>query len=499
MKLKFLTAIVAMSFFSNSVLSSEVKPWMSYFSWTAKDKMPALIKDARKRHQTRSFASNNADTSLMSKEYKSIRDKMLAAKTPDEVHSLILDLEKNLNNYPADAKFLGSVLTILKPFRGIVYRMIPMVEKPKITHSFLRNQVKILASNMRVYLPSEHWEAGFAYITQPYQVAEGQAVSQFKNKSSISKKNRKRAVTEFQEYIYTDIYPAMANAAKVIEGIKLEKPVVWDNKIVFGPDSFGGDITENRYRYLQEGERRLALSSLHMGMHYLQYFVSYNLEGLLSLTKDIGKLYGVDGFAFTNVEGVPSYRIVKAVSKYSDIFTIKDGAGEHMKLSFLHLQEGVRQLRLSREELRNESPNQLFLLNPARIDPWDENFEKQMVNIECVIEDSSDDSKACPVRSAITGEVVVVDLKSFYNNPPKDLKSFMPTSWDIGKKEITNKKLNVNYPNYFWGQPTAWNTSAYKTYFPEIKDGDDLKKYVRVLRQAFGGEVFGAPIAMFVE
>tara|TARA_R110002072_G_scaffold276051_1_gene437322 strand:+ start:50107 stop:51609 length:1503 start_codon:yes stop_codon:yes gene_type:complete len=494
-----LMSILALGFSFSVNAKIDVAKYKKYFSWTSSKEMPKAVKKARKRRVGRSFASNNVDLSHMSKEYKEMRDKVIGAKSADELHQMILNVEKKMDAYPADAKFLASMLVTLKPFRGIVYRMIPLVEKPRITHSFLRNQVKTMASNMRVYLPTEHWEAGFAYITQPYS-DNGEVVKQFTHPKLFSK-DKTSGVIKFQEYVATDIYPAITDSAKIVEEIEFEKPIIWDNKIVFGPESFQDEILENRYRYMQEGERRLALSSLHMGLHYITYFNSYNIEGSLKLSKDIGKLYGVDGFfgGANSREGAPSYKVSKQVNKYKDLYTINDMGQTYMELSFKHLQEGVRQLRLAREELRNEAPNRLFVLNTGRLDPWDENFEKTMANIECAIEDVDGDSKVCSVRSAITGETVKVDLRKFYYNPPTDMKDLMPIAWDTEKTKIKNKKLGVSYPNYFWGLPTKWNAKAYSNYFPEAGANSDMRKYVRVMRQSWGGEMFGAPLAMFVE
>ena len=473
------------------------KSWKSYFSWTEGEKMPSLIKDARKRKTKRGIASNQADPSLMSEEYKVLRDKIMQVQSPDELAKMLVELEKKVDSYPADAKLLGSIVLLLKPMRGIVYRMIPMVEKPKITHSFLRTQVKTLASNMRIYLPFEHWEAGFAFLTEPYAV-NGKAVEQFKNPGLFSKDKRK-AIQKYQDYLESDVYPAFAEATKRVEAITLDKPLVWDNKLVFGAKSFPGESTD-RYRYIQEGERRLALSSLHGGMHYLSYLISYDVNDILKLSKAVGKMYGIDGWdRGREIEGVPSYRVMKAVSKYPNIFTLRDGKQTYMEQSFLHLRESIRQIRLAREEVRNESPNRLFLLNSERIDPWSENFEKQMAVAECLVGLESDEPGICPVKSAITGEVVKVNLAGFYYNPPKDLKSLMPTEWNIKEKSMNNKSLKVKYPNYFWGMPTNWNKKAYQNYFPEIGKGTDVIKHVRVLRQAYGGEFFGAPFALFVE
>ena len=61
------------------------------------------------------------------------------------------------------------------------------------------------------------------------------------------------------------------------------------------------------------------------------------------------------------------------------------------------------------------------------------------------------------------------------------------------------KKHGKKYPNYLWGTPKSWNVSTYKRFFPELKSDKEIPEYVRTMRQAFGGEAFGVPLALFVE
>ncbi|WP_127718394.1 hypothetical protein [Halobacteriovorax sp. HLS] len=500
-KMVGLAALLSMTLAANANYPDASK-WSTSFKWKKSSQMPKLIKQAQKRHNSRKVANFNAiDLSLMSTEYKGMVEKIINADSADKIAKLISELEPKLDDMPADAKFLGTQLVMLKPFRGLIYRMIPLVEKEKITHSYLRNQVKIVASNMRVYLPMEHWEAGFEYMTEPYLAKNGKIVTQFDDDKSFLKVT-KSGTEKFQDFVGNEVYEAMATAANRIETIDFsEKPMVWDNKASSGKKSFKDDFEDIRYRNLGEAERYIALSSLHFGMHYLNYLVSYNIEGSLKLSKDIGKLYGIDGFFRGEIEGVPSYKWVKKVNSksYENIGKLRKGYKANMALSYDHLKEGVRNLRIAREELRNESASRFLAIDPAKLNAWDENIERQFKHIECLTNDQKESTpSACPIRSAVTGHTVIVDLKGFYMNPPNDLKAFLPTSWDTKTKMI--KKHGKEFPNYKWGTPTQWNVSVYKKHvFPQITSDQDIPKYVRTLRQAFGGEAFGVPMAIFVE
>lgn len=461
-------------------------PTLETFQWVTKEELPAMIKAARERQGKRGVATSSLEKE-MSPELLTMQKALHSAKTAEDVQNLITKLEKEIDKYPSDAKLLGSIMLAIKPLRGLVYRMIPMVKNTKTTHSYLRTAVRQMASNFKLYLPVDHSEAIFAFLTEPFETSTGVVVKQFTGSKKVS------ATSEFQHYLGHEFYSSYSKALKRISQIDLKTPVVWDNKMVFGPQSFRGDGLK-RLRLVGEGERHLVLSSMNSGLHYLHYLLAYNLDDVFELSADVGRLYGIDGFLGGEIEGVPSYRVTKTVRKFPKAFTIREGGYVHMSQSFKHLRESVRQMRIAREEVRNMDESPLFLISPDRMNPWDENFEKQMAVAECLVED---ELASCPVKSNITGETVKVNLGAFYMQPPQDLKILMPTNWDIATKE--KSKFGVKYPNYHWGRPVEWNVFAYKTYFPEVNSASDVQKTVRVLRQGSGGEFFGAPLAMFVE
>jgi hypothetical protein len=156
-------------------------------------------------------------------------------------------------------------------------------------------------------------------------------------------------------------------------------------------------------------------------------------------------------------------------------------------------------LRIAREEIRNKPVDRFLAIDPSKVNVFDTDIEKQLKNIECLIQDQNENNSSnCPIRSAVTGHTVVVDLKRFYDNPPKDLKAFLPTSHETGSKKLS--KHGVKYPNYYIGRPNAWNLEPYKNHiFPTLGKQEDVMKYVRTLRQSYGGEAFGAPLTLFVQ
>ncbi len=496
--MKILLIISFLFSFGTLAKDLNAKEWLKKFSWISSSEMPRLIKKARKRSEKRKIASyRSIDIKSMSSKYKQLIEDVTKANSSEQVAKMLNELEGKFDSLPQDAKFLATQLLLLKSFRGIFYRFIPLAEKERITHSFLRNSVKTLISNLRVYLPFEHWEAGFNYLAEPFKTKAGLVVQQFKDSSVKGKKSL--GVHDMQTFLWKEIYVDMARAVKRIKNLDLSTPVIWDNRVVFGSESFKDDFEETRFRKVGEGEKLLALSSLHFGMHYLNQLIAYELKGSFSLAKDIGKLYGIDGFFAGDVLGVPSARWVKKVKdkKYKKLGTLREGGYEHnMLLAYQHLKQGVRYLRLGREEVRNEPADGFFVINPNWVNPFDENIEKQFKGIECLTDDSSN---SCPIRSAITGHTVLMSLDKFYRNPPRDLKSFLPTAWETSSAKML-KKHGKSYPNYSWGTPNNWDYQVYKKhFFPNMKNAKSIPLYIRTLRQSFGGEVLGAPFALFIE
>jgi hypothetical protein len=216
-----------------------------HFKWTKHSEMNGLIKTAKKAYHHRSIASNKINLANMSDDFKNIRQQILNLKSADQMADLIDNLDRKIHQLQPDARFLGANLLLLKPFRGITYRLIPLASKQRITHSYLRNQVKIMASNMRIYLPIDHWEVAFKFITEPYQNDDGKVVEQFTDSSSYWEKG-KSSTEKFQEYLDTTVYNNFARVANILSSFKISKPAVWDNRITFGSQSFQDDFVEAR-------------------------------------------------------------------------------------------------------------------------------------------------------------------------------------------------------------------------------------------------------------
>lgn len=466
------------------------------YNWFTKEKYSELKKVAKDRSSERKIA-NTISEEMMSAEYRSFRDKFLKIKTSEEYDNLLNELENGYEKYPTDLKYVAARMTPIKELRGILYRLTPVMEKEKVTHSYFLTMVRRIVAQMTLFFPLDHADATFEYFAKPY-MENGKVVTQF------------NTVRDFQTHLGTKVYAKMILSANRVASINLTKDkVLWDNKIFNGSESFADDIA--RFRVIGEAEKNASMFRLHRGMAFINRFAAYNLEHLMGYTKDMGKLYGVDGF-FSEVDGAPSYKRVKIAQKkkYKDLFVLTSNGKDWMSQSFAHIQESVKYLRLLSEELKDAPANSFARINPVRVTAWEREINSGLDTLESVVNGPTE------LRSPITGEVIQVNLPEFYVNPPSDLKELLPVSWDLSDKDIkTDLKVKetrkfakagkkevevpLKYRNYYWGRPTAWNAVAYKKYFPSVKNNQDIARHMRIFRQSLGASTVGTPITDFTE
>ncbi|WP_142697177.1 hypothetical protein [Bdellovibrio sp. NC01] len=460
------------------------------YPWMSSTEFKEAVKTAHDRGN-RKVASSGIDyESQMSDNLKEIRAKILAVKSPAQIDSLINEYQAKFDTLAPDAKMLMAQLVLLQPFKGIVYRIAPLAAKTNVTHSVMLSFVMRQAAQMKVYFPTEQANALFAYLTQPYD-----GVVQFKEGE------------EFQAFLGDVVYPAALKSAETIKGIPVSTPLVWDNKILYAGIVDANIDTQDRYTLIGSAEKWALLAAKQMGLHYLTAFRSYSVKNVMAMSKEMGSLYGVDGFTTSllpngSVDGVNSLErtAVFKKPKYAGTFILYRDGRLWMERSFNHMKEAVSYLRIAWEEVKDKPAAENFLLNPAFFVGFDRQINNHLSVLEEMVQGPT------KIRSRLTGETMVVDLKGFYMNPPNDVKSLLPTSFDMTQKFSKTqikvgksaKAEDVSYYNYFHGRPTDWNVNAYKTIFPEIKKGSDVSTAARVLAQSWGGVVLAGPLRAVV-
>lgn len=412
------------------------------------------IKNAHDRFSKRKPAATAAvDEKDLAEDFKAFRTKFLAAKTADELDALLIEADKNYDTYSPDLKYFVAQAEVIRPYRAIVHRMRPLFEHTKSVHSVAVTTLKSIASNLRVYLPTDQWEAGFAYVTVPT--------------SDPARNTQFQSIREFQDFLATtmpNLYQAMNRLNAIYKG-GLQKPLVWDNKLFYGTGTFEDGL--DRYRTHDFPELLTTMASVRLTAHSILVFCAYNQDEFLDFFEDMGRLAGLNGFNFLTELGVSASERAKVWNKrkYNTFLTLaeNDVGKRLMAEAFVHLKAAVTYTNAAWKHLDGKSDSDYALLSFGR-------FQMDRRAIELRLKTMTDMVRGpTSVRSPITGEVVDVNLPAFFSNPPVNLKQLLPTQFDTTPEFLsvkTSAGAGVEYRNYFRGRATGWNNSAWAPYFP---------------------------------
>lgn len=459
------------------------------YRWTSEKDVRALKTTFAKSKRT---PSNSAagDESMMSEAFRQTRDRFLKLKTADELETFLVEMDVGFESFKDnDQKFFVAQLLPLKELRGIVWRSQPVFSQAKVTHSVVLTAVKSAVSQVKIFLPTEQWQAGLDYVTLPY-VRNGQLSQAFKNEADLI------------AHTAGPVRAALLKAAQRIQKIDLrDQAIVWDNKLAFGAAAFQDNI--DRFRLVGEVERLSSLAAIHSTLAQVAYQRAYSSENGIKLVQDMGKLYGVDGI-LSQVDGAPSQKRVQVLRRpaYANYGVLVEDGEKWMKLSFQHLQESVRLTSAIWSQIKQEDRplTEAFVFDTTFARAYERGSDLAIANMEAMV------AGRAQIRSGVTGETVVVDLPAFYSNPPRDLKDFLPTAFQQGSEWQTvrltdgaGKVHKVKARNYEIGRGIDWKTEAYGSIFPELKAGKDIPKNVRVLSQSWGVWMAALPLADVVE
>jgi hypothetical protein len=452
------------------------KSWES-MNWLTDTQVKAMKKQMKKgRHIAQ------AQELRATEEFTKAANMFLAAKSSSDIATLIKGMEKGFSTASSEVKMLGALFLRLKPFRGIVYRMVPLAEKSKIAHTKILTQVKGMLAGLQIYLPANHANAVFKFITEPYIGME----PQFKT------------LDKLQEFFLNDVYVNKLDIIKKIESIEVGNGIVWDNKMIFGSDSFKDDL--ERYSKIGELEKLLLLSKLHKGAHNILRFSAYKFptKNFFKVIKKTAGLFGFDTIRM-NVRGVSEEDRVQILKKYGTGM-IKPIGGILVKKSFSHLSQSLKLAALAWAEAKVLTVNEFNLLNIAGIDLKDRQVKLSIDEVSSILNGETKISSKVDKDNVIT-----VNLPALYDSPIENLTSLLPTKFEKGPRFhfIKNKKgkkiKKLKFRNYSKGRAIAWNVKAYKTLFPSMESESDLPRYKRALGQSYGGAVLNSPLAMFIK
>lgn len=429
--------------------------------------------------KSRKLASAPSEAQMSAK-YREFIDKVLALKTTAELDALLMAADTNYASYPADLQFMVAQLIPLRAYRGYIYRLRPLVTKARVTDSLLVTSAKGIMGGLTALMPQQHNQLILDYITQPF----GDDVATFQTEKQMQ--GHSRAM----------IYPAVATAALRLKNLNLDgQTVLWDNRVVFGRASFPDNV-DDRFRVIGEAERLSALSAAHANLYSLAFSSSYDLTGLMKIQKGFSELVGFDSMV-GEIDGLSAKKRVKLINDQVNYLKRTcdnpppDKDPKCMRLAFAHLHASVNAAN-SVFEITGKSPDDTWrLMDPATFRPF-ERMNRLALSLqqELVNEGEAD------VRSNVDGggSVARVNLRKFFDKPPISLKVFLPTGFDESPEYFSRvvKGQKIVYRNFRAGRAIAWNEEEFARY---IKGGT-TEQNSRLLNQAWGGWLVGAPILM---
>ncbi len=448
----------------------------AFQAWSEEDAAVKMKSSEKKRKPAN---SSMIDESMMTKELKAIQARVHGIKNSEDMDALLTELDKNYDSYPTDVKFYITQIMPAKAFRGIFYRLKPLFDgKSNFVHSQILTTAKAMATRAQVFLPYEHAQAGYEYIASPYVSGTGEMVAGFQEEADV------------QVWIVSELLPLVNQSAQRLEKLNLVDPIVWDQKMAFGPKSFGDNV--NRFKMIGEFEKNLSLSAQYGAISNLATMRAYSVQNSVALYKEVGFLYGFDGFGlFNRIDGVSAEKVAKVMRKpaFANTGTLMPDGDKWMNYAYQTSQKSLKRLSMAWELSSSERKDEnLYAFNTNFINVNRDEVEENLRILNRVIMSKDTES----LRSGVTGEVVQVNYSKLFLSPPKDLKVFLPTQFDKkanASREVTlanGSKKTLTYRNYAEGSATGWNVKQYETYFPSVKANDDVYRTVRVLNHIQG-------------
>lgn len=487
---------------------------------------------------TRTVASSNDENvsnyeAAMSPELKKLRSEILAIRSSDDLDKKINALSVALesidksdaangvtrdNRYKGadrDYRYYAAQIVPLQCLKGIVWKYTPLAETSGVVDSRLVSSVFRLSQSMQLMSP------------QVEDLIDPQAIRKAKenNEQNISfsvfdylTKPYNGAVLftsgyELQEHLMNYCYTALDKSAERIDRLDLSKRIVWDNKMYFGVGSFPDDL--DRYKLLGEAERHFSLAMKNAGMHFISFFRAYSIKDYFKLQTELGKLYVQDAFpslftnSFREVDGVNIQKRANKIRSFPNTFILYKDGETYLSKAWDRLVRSIQELNLVWTEVKDKPENQRNVINPAFLNAFRRGTDQTLEAWNSVIKGPAD------LRSRLTARTVKFDLRSFYKHPVEDLKTLLPVQFDDSSSQFVENKFNTfvrdasfnrvrapkrytKYRNWYYGEATKWDESAWKKIFPELKSSEEIPQYLRTMNQAWGGSTMALPLMQFV-
>lgn len=424
------------------------------------------------------------------KDFRDFTKAFYAVNSAASLDKLIADYNSKYDTLSPETKLVVTHLSVLKPLRGILYRLRYVFEKESTAvHSSTVTAIRSLTSSMLIYLPTDQWKAGLEYVSIPSKLnAEN---TQFAN------------IGQVQDYLVRVVTPILQTAIDRIKPLYLASgttKILFDNKIAYGTGAF--DDGMNRFKIIDTGEFAFDLAQLEMSIFHIDFFCSYNQDQLLQAAEDLARLTGINGFLPFSDLGVSSENRVKKVfqkSKYKSYLTLytQDGYGNKlMKDAGARLSSALSYYQDGWKSVVDREPSALEFTKTKVAQANDSHMQMRFTTMNSLL-------NGTPVRSKITGNTVQFKLANLFQNPPVDLKALMPIAFESGSRELkvtTETNDQLTYRNYSKGRAIAWNNAAWASFVPSAAGQSPgyMAEALNTLKYTYGGEMALKGASFFV-
>jgi len=372
------------------------------------------------------------------------------------------------------AQIVTAQLIALKPFRGMVYRLRPLVEAQHtpFIHGMIIAFIRSVNAGVNNLFPSDQWKVGFDYLTQPYPNMGAQITTE----------------QELNAYLGTHVIHEFVTLFNRVKGINLDTPVYMDNRLLWGTAHFVAD--QDQFVLFGNSEKLSYLSNVSFAISGLGASLAYNWLGMFETTQKFWMVYGFNT-ALSNPDNMTAEQRVSVIRKNSDLFTLLPGGEKITKAAKKWYKIGLSYGKQSWGKVQDAQKDsaQPTVMDARGFLPFVRIINTSFTNVDEIVSGKGVSS------SLVNGEVVAVNFDLFFDQPPKDFKDFLPTKFDQGAYSVVEPVTGIKYRNYSRGNPTAWNYAAYQIYFPGVKDAHGVRNAARVMSQSWGSTLLGLPLS----
>jgi hypothetical protein len=426
-------------------------------------------------------------------------------ESPEDLDKLILKYSKpeTYDKLSPEAKMVVVQLRAIWPFKSFFHRAKTYFGNGTAIRSAIVTMLRNSSTAINVFFPISgeapvnHWNVVFRYMTEPME-GMGEEIS--------TDEQLHQFVVDYADYTRKEI-------DRMYAIYKSTDSIWWDNKLFMSFANFTSE--KDRYIKLGKPEFEAILAGAYGSWSGLATTAAYSFEGLSDSIRDMGSFFGIEEARnmFRNsrndrVSGMKAKHRFAVLRKYPKLFTLMPEGKNLTSPAYSYMMASVNMAEASWNRLRGSKEDRTdFLFDPRVIQPFNTNrlINTSFKELRTLL--TSSEAKS----TLMQGELVKINLRDIYLDPPKSLMDFYPvafnTSADEKSKDIAGK--SVTYRNYLAGSPTTWSHSAYEKYFPSIKKTpcpnkldvptssctSDVGVYSRILSQTWGTAGFGAALA----